>query len=248
MLSRTAFRELKERGETPFRQLHLQASVWQDGAEAPDPDATVYIDEDVSGTLRRIRMDRLRLQLNDSAVQVPVIQAEVLLRDASGSRPVQRQRLVILDDERVPLVLDNERSSTKSRIWFTRISWPQRKTLERKLEAGEEVTVYGIYFDYNSAAIRTESDSVLAEIGGVLAAHPEWQLSIEGHTDSVGGRAFNETLSLQRAEAVADALVERSGVARSRLTARGAGASRPVETNATPEGRAFNRRVELRRQ
>lgn len=247
LLSRAAFRRLRDQGDTPFRQVHLFASSWQRGAEAPDPDANVYVQEDVAGTLRRTGTGSVRVQLNDSSADVPVIHAEVELR-AQGQERVQRERLTILDDERVPLVLDNERASTSARLRFTRITWPQRAALERKLASREDVTVYGIHFEYNSVAIRSESDSVLAEIGSVLGAHPEWSLSIEGHTDSIGGRAFNDTLSQRRAEAVRVALMERFGVAATRLTASGAGMSRPVETNATPEGRALNRRVELRRK
>jgi outer membrane protein OmpA-like peptidoglycan-associated protein len=247
VLSRRAFRELRDGGETRFRQVHLLASSWQPGTEAPDPDATVYVQEDVSGMLRRTGNGTVPVQLNDSLVELPVIRAEVVLRDAEGNLPEQRERLTVLDDERLPVVLDNQRESTASGIRFIRVTWPRRTTLERELAEDRASVVYGIFFDYNSAAIRDESEAVLGEIAAVLRTHADWTLRIEGHTDSIGGDAFNRDLSLRRAEAVRAALVERYAIVADRLTTSGAGASRPVETNDTPEGRARNRRVELTR-
>ena len=72
------------------------------------------------------------------------------------------------------------------------------------------------------------------------------RVEIGGHTDDRGGTASNETLSRQRAEAVRDWLVSH-GIDTSRLEVRGYGESRPTASNATPEGRARNRRIEFRR-
>jgi outer membrane protein OmpA-like peptidoglycan-associated protein len=246
LLSRRAFRELRERGETGFRQVHLLASMWQTGAEAPEPDATVYVTQDSRGPMRRTGTGTLSVQLNDSLVALPVIYAEAVLQDSKGGRP-DHQRLVILDDERVPVVLDNHRTTTNGRIKFVRITWPRRASLERDLAEGRKSILYGIYFDYNSAEIRKESEVVLREIAGVLEAHPDWSLRIDGHTDSIGGAAFNQDLSVRRAEAVRTALVERYGIVAARLATGGSGASRPLDRNDTPEGRARNRRVELTR-
>ncbi len=247
VLSRRAFRELRTRGQTHMRQVHLMASSYQTGSEAPDPDATVYVTEDVAGSLRRTGTGTATVQLNDSLVKLPVIHAEVTLHDNEGKIPDQRERLTILDDERVPIVLDNQRESTAAGIRFVRITWPQRTSLERELEQARESVVYGIYFDYNSAVIRAESEVVLKEIAEVLRTHGDWTLQIEGHTDSIGGAQFNQELSVRRAHAVRSALGERYAIDTTRLSASGAGASRPVDRNDTPEGRARNRRVELTR-
>jgi len=104
--------------------------------------------------------------------------------------------------------------------------------------------VHGIYFDFNEASIRPESDQTLNEIAGALKTNAEWTVGIEGHTDSIGGSAYNMSLSNRRADAVKDALVKR-GIAAARLGTQGFGATRPKESNATLEGRARNRRVEL---
>ena len=110
------------------------------------------------------------------------------------------------------------------------------------------VQIYGIYFDFNSATIRPESEVVLAEIAEILKKNPDWTLSVDGHTDNIGGAAFNQPLSEQRAAAVKDALVKRYKIPPNRLVTHGYGLSRPIETNDTVAGRARNRRVELMRQ
>jgi outer membrane protein OmpA-like peptidoglycan-associated protein len=104
----------------------------------------------------------------------------------------------------------------------------------------------GVYFAFNSAELEPASEPAIADAKRLVERHPEWNLAIEGHTDSIGGAAANQALSLRRAESVRAALL-RSGVAPSRVRAAGFGASRPRESNATLEGRASNRRVELAR-
>jgi outer membrane protein OmpA-like peptidoglycan-associated protein len=120
--------------------------------------------------------------------------------------------------------------------------------MERQLAEEKRVDVYGIYFDFASDRIRKESEPILQELAGMLTRNPDWTLSIDGHTDSIGGDTFNLGLSQRRSEAVRRALVERYGIAPERLTTAGHGASAPKDTNDTPEGRAKNRRVELIRR
>jgi outer membrane protein OmpA-like peptidoglycan-associated protein len=108
--------------------------------------------------------------------------------------------------------------------------------------------VYDLYFDFNSADIRHESDSTLNVIAQVLRRNPDWKLSIEGHTDAVASDKYNLELSGRRAAAVKTALVGTFGIVGARLTTAGYGESRPQDRNDTIEGRARNRRVELVRQ
>jgi outer membrane protein OmpA-like peptidoglycan-associated protein len=110
------------------------------------------------------------------------------------------------------------------------------------------VEIYGIYFDFNSATIKPDSEAVLKQISDILHKNPDWKLSVAGHTDNIGDNSFNQNLSERRAAAVKNALVTRYGIAPGRLTTSGFGASRPIEPNTTLEGRARNRRVELQRQ
>lgn len=105
----------------------------------------------------------------------------------------------------------------------------------------------GVNFDFDKAVIRPEG---YAKLDQDVAALKEWgdvDVEVAGHTCSIGTEEYNLGLSLRRAEAVRNYLVSK-GVSADRLTVRGYGESRPAVSNATPEGRAQNRRVELVRQ
>ena len=105
-------------------------------------------------------------------------------------------------------------------------------------------SVYGIEFDTGKAEIKPAGEKVLAEVLELLKAQPAWKMRIEGHTDSVGVKASNLTLSQKRAESVVAWLVK-NGIAQTRLSAAGLGDTEPVADNGTEAGRAQNRRVEL---
>lgn len=109
------------------------------------------------------------------------------------------------------------------------------------------VELHGIYFNTGSAELLEESEPMLKQVAALINASPDAHLTLEGHTDNIGSAEYNQTLSEQRAEAVRAALVQRYGVAAQRLSAKGYGLTRPVESNATVAGRARNRRVELSR-
>ena len=102
-----------------------------------------------------------------------------------------------------------------------------------------------ITFDFNSAVVRPEMRSQLQEVARVLNEYPSSVLGVYGHTDNVGSMDVNQRLSEQRAQSVAGSL-ESFGVNRARMQIRGYGYTQPIASNATPEGRAQNRRVELR--
>lgn len=113
------------------------------------------------------------------------------------------------------------------------------------LAAEGRVATQGIYFDTGSDRLRPESSPTLKEIATMLKEHADLRLAIEGHTDNVGQAAANQTLSEARAAAVRKHLVESYGVDAARLESKGLGATKPVGSNDTPEGRQSNRRVEL---
>lgn len=125
---------------------------------------------------------------------------------------------------------------------------PNTPKIAKALATTKRVAVYGIHFDFASATLKPESAPVLKEIAAALTANPSWKLTIEGHTDNVGGAAYNLDLSKRRALAVKDALVKRYAIAATRLRSIGFGFSRPKASNETAEGRALNRRVELVRE
>src|SRR5438105_11130679 len=101
-----------------------------------------------------------------------------------------------------------------------------------------------ILFDFNSAALRSESQATLRSLAGNFRQYPDEEISVEGHTDNVGSPDYNQTLSERRAGSVRDYLIDQ-GVPSTHIPARGYGESRPKDTNSTPEGRQLNRRVEI---
>jgi outer membrane protein OmpA-like peptidoglycan-associated protein len=101
-----------------------------------------------------------------------------------------------------------------------------------------------VSFDFGSAAIKPNMRSVLDPFANSLRDDPKAQLTIVGHTDSIGTPAVNDPLSRERAQSVRNYLVER-GVAASRITIEGRGEREPVADNSTEAGRARNRRVEM---
>ena len=84
----------------------------------------------------------------------------------------------------------------------------------------------------------------LAKVSGIILAYPSLHLAVEGHTDSVGGDEYNQTLSERRAQSVRDYFVQQ-GISSASVEAHGFGKTEPIATNDTPEGRQQNRRVEL---
>lgn len=108
----------------------------------------------------------------------------------------------------------------------------------------EAITLRGVVFGSNSVTLIGESKQVLDAVVETLLRYPKLKVEVAGYTDNRGSSAYNEKLSQRRADAVRAYLVEH-GVAADHLTARGYGQEGPVADNATAEGRAKNRRVEL---
>lgn len=115
----------------------------------------------------------------------------------------------------------------------------------KPIKVGEYTILRNIFFDFNSYALKRESRTELGKLEQFLETHPKVHIEIRGHTDSVGTNAFNQNLSQQRAKAVYDYL-RKNGIAAERLTFKGYGETQPVSTNETEEGRAANRRTEIR--
>jgi outer membrane protein OmpA-like peptidoglycan-associated protein len=117
--------------------------------------------------------------------------------------------------------------------------------LAEALKTKGSVALHNILFDSGKATLTPESAPALGAIGELLTADPSLAIEIQGHTDNVGAAAANLTLSRDRAAAVKAYLVQTLGIAAARLTTAGLGDTRPVADNATEDGRAQNRRVEL---
>lgn len=103
----------------------------------------------------------------------------------------------------------------------------------------------GINFAYNSAAVQPQFQRTLDQVASVLGEYNRTYIDVYGHTDSTGSDSYNQGLSDRRAAAVADYLATR-GVQSARIATRGFGETQPIATNETEEGRAANRRVEIK--
>jgi outer membrane protein OmpA-like peptidoglycan-associated protein len=101
-----------------------------------------------------------------------------------------------------------------------------------------------ILFDTGKSELKPASRNDLSDFANVLKQYKDTDLVIEGHTDNTGKKAFNQKLSVARAESVI-AFLESQGVARSRLTGKGFADDMPVADNSTADGRAQNRRVQI---
>jgi OmpA-OmpF porin, OOP family len=107
------------------------------------------------------------------------------------------------------------------------------------------IALYGLYFDTGRTDLKSESKPTLEQIADLLKREPNLKLLVVGHTDNVGNFETNRDLSQRRAESVVNALVTGFGIAPDRLIPFGVSYAAPVASNATPEGRSQNRRVEL---
>ncbi|MEO5894339.1 MAG: OmpA family protein [Vicinamibacterales bacterium] len=203
-------------------------------------------------TIRRVATLTVPVIVNGRATELPAIQAR-------GDNMGDLAEFVFLDEEANPLTLKyrfgNSPKDEGGRLQVVQIAYQcagettvSGSRLERALLEEGRADVYELYFEFNSARLREVSEPTLQEIADVLKRHPDWRLSIEGHTDSIASDTYNMELSQRRASAVKDALVTKHVVDPVRLTPSGLGESRPKDRNDTLEGRARNRRVELVRQ
>ncbi len=162
---------------------------------------------------------------------------------------------VYYDDERMlnipnlgfnPTGLTIEIINTKPVNFFIkniRIAEGGQKLYDKFLQDGK-IVANGIRFDVNKATLKPESMGIINEIAELMKENPDIRFSVEGHTDSDGDEALNQTLSEKRAAAVVSTLTK-LGIDSQRLVSKGWGESQPLDNNSTPEGKANNRRVEF---
>jgi outer membrane protein OmpA-like peptidoglycan-associated protein len=252
-LSDAAFHAIKESGKLHLRYM----DIWnvRDGVKPTYE----------SGTLTRVEPNDVDYPMivNDQRVTLPAIHLTGTFEgEGKDPRPESDRpthigaELFVLDDAPDPLLLSWRLRhpifhAGNFRVEVVKINFPVAKpdnVLEKQLTQEKRAVTYGIYFDFAQATLKPESAPVLQEIAQALKDNPDWKLTVEGHTDNIGGDAYNLNLSKRRALAVKEALVTQYSIDPDRLANDGFGASRPVESNDTLEGRARNRRVELVRQ
>lgn len=215
-----------EKGQLDFivgAGLELAVGVTRERVVTHEVEKTIYVDKPVERVVEQrveVPVEKIVYQPVEKVVEKIVIQ-EVMPPDSDGDN--------IRDEkDRCPgtlpgLVTDN-RGCVISRQIF-------------RLD--------NVLFDFGSDVLTPESSPVLEEAASFLRQQPDLHVEIAGHTDSRGTDAFNLKLSQRRATSVLNGLADRK-VGRERMTARGYGEAFPVTDNVSDEGRARNRRVELR--
>ena len=137
-------------------------------------------------------------------------------------------------------VFDKQEAKLRENLKGTGVEVTRTAEGEIKLVAPENVT-----FATNSSTISSRFTNTLDSIASVLKEYPDSNITVSGHTDSTGNDAINNPLSVNRANSVASYL-RQEGVASSRITAVGYGSKQPIASNSTSDGRAQNRRVEIK--
>jgi len=233
-ISTHSFQELKQTGATKI-VIHSHAVM---------KDKHLAFEGDEAVTLHRTDHDdaKYHVIVNDQPSDLPVITADGAPVAGSGLL-----HFAVVDDAAFPLIMVWEWAGQSDSSKMVKITYPQAK-IEKELKEQGRAEIYGIYFDFDSDQLRSESEPVLTEIAEVLKKQPDWKLSVRGHTDNVGGDTHNLDLSQRRAASVIKALFTRYQIAAERLSPTGFGASKPKAGNDTVEGRALNRRVELVRK
>ncbi len=111
------------------------------------------------------------------------------------------------------------------------------------IEVGQTIRLDNIFFEFNKASLKPSSYPELDRVSELMNDHPDMEIEVAGHTDSVGSEEYNLKLSRKRARSVKKYLVDKKGIAPKRIQAKGYGEEKPVATNKTEKGRQENRRV-----
>lgn len=163
---------------------------------------------------------------------------------AHSTQNIEQQRAQIQLEARERAVEQARRETEEAR---QALEEAQRKLADlqpQQTERGLVLTLGEVLFPFDSADLQAGDQRALDRLAQYLQAHPNHNILIEGHTDSVGDEGYNQRLSERRAEAIYRALVQR-GVDPARLRAAGLGEDFPIADNSTASGRSQNRRVEV---
>ena len=181
--------------------------------------------------------DRLKRE-NDARTAAAGAEADRLKRENDAQRAANQADLDNAAKQRAQLEAEKAELRLQLLKQFNAI-------LEtRDTARGLIVNMSDVLFDTAKYSLRPLAREKLAKVAGIVSGHPGLRLDVEGHTDSVGGDAYNQELSEQRGAAVRDYLMH-EGMQVSSVTAKGFGKTQPVASNDTAEGRQQNRRVEL---
>jgi outer membrane protein OmpA-like peptidoglycan-associated protein len=183
--------------------------------------------------------DRLKLA-NDAERTAAQAEAERAAREAAQAE-ADRTQLAAQEADRLLRKAEAEKAELRAQL-LTQLNL----VLEtRDTARGLIINMPDVLFDTAQYSLRPMARERLAKVAGIILGHPGLMLAAEGHTDSVGGDAYNQTLSEQRAGSVRDYLIQQGMSVMNSAPAKGFGETNPVASNDTAAGRQLNRRVEL---
>lgn len=202
----------------------------------------------------RAEADRLRRETDAqrAAAQADIERAtrEKAEAEAARAAAVVQQQAALAESEKAKLAAqESDRLRLKAEAEKAELRAELLRQFNLILETrdtarGLIVNMSDVLFDTGKSTLRPGAREKLAKVSGVILGHPGLRLEVEGHTDSVGGDAYNQRLSEQRAAAVRDFLVHEN-ISAASITTKGFGKTQPVVSNDTAAGRQRNRRVEL---
>ncbi|HXN48012.1 MAG TPA: OmpA family protein [Bryobacteraceae bacterium] len=192
--------------------------------------------------------DRLKRE-NDAAMAASRTEADRLKAEndaRANAAASEADRLKTENDaQRAASKADLDRAATeKTELRAQLLSQFNAILQTRDTARGLIVNMSDVLFDTAKSTLRPLAREKLAKVAGIVSGHPGLRLDVEGHTDSVGGDAYNQQLSEDRGSSVRDYLTGQ-GMATGSVTSRGFGKTQPVASNDTAAGRQQNRRVEL---
>jgi OmpA-OmpF porin, OOP family len=202
------------------RAIRITGKVTDDGSKAID--ATIRYERLSDG--KQLGMARTEPDNGSYQIVLPPNDTYGLRAERDGYIPVSEKITIDSLDERDSIQLD---------------------LMLVKIRENVPIRLNNLFFETNKAELLPESSSELYRLQELLLKQPQYRIAIDGHTDAVGTRAYNKTLSQNRANAVRDYLISH-GITKERIESNGFADERPIDTNSTEEGKAKNRRVEFR--
>ncbi len=202
-------------------------------------------------SIRADSIERAGRARADSIRQAELARADSVQRaEQARADSIQRVERARADSLREAATADSLRRAEQAREDSLRLAQQagQVDSMQMALmfERKKNLVLEGVTFEFNKSRLTPDAMKVLNFVAQSLQAHPEARIEVGGYTDAKGSAAYNKRLSLGRAQAVRVYLIQQ-GVPTAQLTAVGYGKAQPVAPNNTEEGRARNRRVELRR-
>jgi len=216
-----------------------RASAEADRAAAQSETASVKLEAEAARVAAQTEADRIRRE-TDAARAAAKANADLAARTAAQAE-ADRTLLATQEADRLRLKAEAEKAELRAQL----MSQFNLILDTRDTARGLIINMSDVLFDTAKYSLRPLARERLAKVAGIFLGHPGLTLEVEGHTDSVGGEAYNQNLSEQRAGSVRDYLILQGVKEMNSTPAKGFGKSQPVATNDTAAGRQLNRRVEL---